>query len=185
MEPFQLAWPDTSPRHGSVMLRPFEDTDVEMVIDLATDPYVPLIGSLPARADVSQAADWIARQRARLGEGAGFSFAIAEASSGDAVGAAGLWLAGWQQGRANVGYSVAPRARGRGLAGEALSALVEFAWSIPQLFRLEAHIEPSNTGSIRSAERAGFVREGLLRSHQCIGDTRRDMLLYATVRPSA
>jgi RimJ/RimL family protein N-acetyltransferase len=41
-----------------------------------------------------------------------------------------------------------------------------------------------NAGSIGTAERAGYEREGLLRSHQEIGGRRRDMLLYATVRPA-
>jgi RimJ/RimL family protein N-acetyltransferase len=36
---------------------------------------------------------------------------------------------------------------------------------------------------VRTAERAGYEREGLLRSHQEIGGRRRDMLLYAVVRP--
>jgi GNAT superfamily N-acetyltransferase len=72
-----------------------------------------------------------------------------------------------------------PSARGRGLAAAALTA---FAWSIPALHRIELYIEPWNTGSIRTAERAGYQREGLLRSHQEIGGRRRDMLLYAVIR---
>jgi hypothetical protein len=43
-------------------------------------------------------------------------------------------------------------------------------------------VEPWNAGSIRVAEAAGFQPEGLLRSHQEIGGTRRDMLLYAMIR---
>ena len=54
---------------------------------------------------------------------------------------------------------------------------------IPALHRIELYIEPWNTGSIGTAERAGYEREGLLRSHQEIGGRRRDMLLYAVVRP--
>jgi RimJ/RimL family protein N-acetyltransferase len=50
------------------------------------------------------------------------------------------------------------------------------------LHRIELYIEPWNTGSIGTAERAGYQREGLLRSHQEIGGRRRDMLLYASVR---
>jgi len=38
---------------------------------------------------------------------------------------------------------------------------------------------------VRTAERAGYDEEGLLRSHQPIGDTRRDMLLYAAIRTPA
>ena len=65
----------------------------------------------------------------------------------------------------------------------ALIALTSFGWTIPALHRIELYIEPWNTGSIGTAERAGYEREGLLRSHQEIGGRRRDMLLYAVVRP--
>jgi RimJ/RimL family protein N-acetyltransferase len=54
---------------------------------------------------------------------------------------------------------------------------------LPALYRVELHIEPWNTSSIHVAEAAGYRREGLLRSYQEIGGTRRDMLLYATARP--
>jgi [ribosomal protein S5]-alanine N-acetyltransferase len=48
---------------------------------------------LPANASREQASDWVDRQRGRWAEGAGFSFAIAEASTDRAVGGIGLWLA--------------------------------------------------------------------------------------------
>lgn len=175
----RAGWP---PAHGPVVLRGFGPDDVGMVRDLATDPYVPLIGSLPAHADADQALAWIERQRGRLAEGAGFSFAIADAETGAASGSIGLWLSDMAQGRARVGYCVAPRARGSGVATDALHAVRDFAWTIPTLFRLEAYIEPDNLASVRTAERAGFVREGLLRSHQEIGGRRRDMVLHAAIR---
>ena len=90
-----LSWPEVAPRHGSVVLREFEPGDVDMVLDLATDPYVPLIGTLPAHADRDQSLAWIEQQRRRLTEGAGFSFAIADHSTNSALGFIGLWLSGW------------------------------------------------------------------------------------------
>jgi ribosomal-protein-alanine N-acetyltransferase len=175
-------WPTGLVAYGPVVLREFEVRDVPMAIEASTDPYIPLIGTLPANASEQEAQDWVDRQRGRLAEGLGFSFAVAEADTDRAVGAIGLWLAGLRQGRATVGYSIIPSARGRGLAAAALIAVTEFAWTIPALHRIELHIEPWNEGSIRTAERAGYEREGLMRSHQEIGDRRRDMLLYATVR---
>ncbi len=139
-----------------------------MVMELATDPYIPLIGSLPAAATAEEALAWIQRQRGRLAEGIGLSFAIADAVSDVAVGTIGLWLRELSSGRASAGYSVSPAGRGRG---------------VPELYRIELHIEPWNTGSIHVAESAGYQREGLLRSYQQIGDSRRDMELYATTRP--
>jgi [ribosomal protein S5]-alanine N-acetyltransferase len=176
-------WPAEPVAYGPVVLRQFSDLDVPMVMEMSTDPYVPLIGSLPADTSPQEAQAWIERQRGRLAEGAGFSFAIAEADTDRAVGGVGLWLRALAQGRAEVGYSVIPSARGRGIAAVALIAVTRFAWTIPALYRIELHIEPWNTGSIRTAEKAGYEREGLLRSHQEIGGQRRDMLLYATIRP--
>jgi [ribosomal protein S5]-alanine N-acetyltransferase len=175
-------WPTRPPAYGPVVLREFSERDAAMMMELSADPYVPLIGSLPANASQREAQDWIDRARGRWAEGAGFSFAIAEADTGRAVGGIGLWLAQLSQGRAEAGYSVAPSAQGRGIAAAALIARAPFAWSIPGLHRVELHIEPWNTGSIKAAERAGYEREGLLRSHQEIGGRRRDMLLYAAIR---
>ncbi|HZA30601.1 MAG TPA: GNAT family protein, partial [Propionibacteriaceae bacterium] len=84
---------------------------------------------------------------------------------------------------ATAGYSVAAAHRGRGIASSALKALTTFAWTIPALHRVELYIEPWNGSSIHVAEASGNQREGLLRSHQEIGATRRDMLLYTTTRP--
>jgi RimJ/RimL family protein N-acetyltransferase len=178
-------WPVTPPAYGPVVLREFSAADIAMARELSADPYVPLIGSLPANASQQEAQDWIDRQRGRLAEGAGFSFAIADADTNLAIGGIGLWLASLAQGRATAGYSVTPQARGRGIAAAGLNALTPFAWSIPALHRIELYIEPWNAGSVKSAERAGYQREGLLRSHQEIGGRRRDMLLYALIRESS
>jgi ribosomal-protein-alanine N-acetyltransferase len=176
------SWPTTPPAHGCVVLREFADEDAHLAVELGDDPYIPLIGSLPAHPTAEQALAWIRRQRGQLTERERFSFAIADAESNKAVGAIGLGLRDLSAGRATAGYAVSPLHRGRGIATSALKALTRFAWTIPALYRVELYIEPWNTTSIHVAEAAGYRREGLLRSHQEIGGTRRDMLLYATTR---
>ncbi|WP_422392163.1 hypothetical protein [Nakamurella antarctica] len=59
---------------------------------MGSDPYIPLIGTLPAFPTEQQAAEWVDRQRGRLAEGLGLSFAISDSRSGRAVGSIGLWL---------------------------------------------------------------------------------------------
>ena len=175
-------WPAVPPAHGPVFLRAFAPADLPLALELSTDPYVPSIGTLPPHATEVEAADWIDRQRRRWTEGAGFSFAVAEAATGRAVGSVGLWLRQLAEGRATAGYAVAPGERGRGFAAAALVAVTTFGWTIPQLHRIELHVEPWNTASVRTAERAGYLREGMLRSHTEIAGQRRDMLLFAAVR---
>ncbi|RCS91438.1 GNAT family N-acetyltransferase [Brevibacterium aurantiacum] len=177
-------WPAESPAHGQVLLRAVEARDAAMAQSLSTDPYVPQTGSLPGDATVREALAWVGRQQKRHAEGAGFSFTIARRSDDVAIGHCGLWLKDLDEGRASAGYAVAPSERGRGYAAEALAALTEFAWTVPGLRRVELFIEPWNDGSIRTAERAGYVREeGLQGRHRKVGGERRDMILFASVRP--
>jgi [ribosomal protein S5]-alanine N-acetyltransferase len=51
--------------------------------------------------------------------------------------------------------------------------------SLAGLHRIELYVEPWNEGSWRAAERAGYVREGLLRSWQQVGSERRDLYMYS------
>ena len=152
-----------------------------MVEELATDPYIPLIGSLPAHADTAAALAWIGRQHGRLAEDVGFSFCIVDEEDRP-LGFAGLWTRGLPGGRATAGYAVRPSARGGGVAAHALRALTAFGWTLPDLHRIELYVEPGNIASRRTAARAGYLCEGLLRQHQEIGGRRRDMWLYATLR---
>ncbi|WP_242525787.1 GNAT family N-acetyltransferase [Phycicoccus sp. DTK01] len=178
-----LTWPVVPPAAGRVRLRGFRDADLPMVLDLATDPYVPVISTLPAGADEADALAYLERQHGRLGEGRGFSFCVAFADTDEAVGTAGLWVDDLGHGRFRAGYTVAPSWRGRGLATDALRALTTFAWSVEVAHRVELYVEPWNTASLVVAERNGYVREGLLRDHHRLGDEWRDMVLLAAVRP--
>jgi ribosomal-protein-alanine N-acetyltransferase len=175
------SWPAEPIAYGPVILRELSDIDIPMVRELSADAYVPLISGIPPDASRHEAQAWIEGQQGHRTGSTRLSFAIAEAGAGRGAGTIVLGLAALARGRASAGYSVAPSARG--IAAAALTALTRFAWTIPALYRIELYIEPWNTASIRAAERSGYEREGLLRSHQEIGGRRRDMLLYASIRP--
>ncbi len=64
---------------------------------------------------------------------------------------------------AEVGYWLRSDLCGRGLMTEAAGAVVDFAFDHVGCHRLELRAAESNPGSIRVAEKLGFVREGLLR----------------------
>ena len=84
--------PTAVPRlaHALVVLRPFEAGDQDVVVSVASDPLIPLITTVPASGSAEDAAAYIRRQRDRLAEGAGYSFAIADATTDEAVGQIGL-----------------------------------------------------------------------------------------------
>ena len=66
-----------------------------------------------------------------------------------------------------LGYSVARRHWGKGLATEAVGAVIDESFSTyPDLNRIQASADERNAGSLRVMEKLGMVREGVLRQDQ-------------------
>jgi [ribosomal protein S5]-alanine N-acetyltransferase len=75
--------------HPPIVLSAFSDADVGLVQSVATDALIPLIMTVPASGNPDDARAYIDRQLSRHTTGAGYSFAIADAATGDAVGQVG------------------------------------------------------------------------------------------------
>ena len=84
-----------------------------------------------------------------------------------------------QPGSATLGYWLIEAARGRGLATQAVTTATRWAVNEVGLSRIEAFVEPDNRPSMRVLERAGFVREGLLRSYLVLEQARSDAVVYS------
>ncbi|WP_141494223.1 GNAT family N-acetyltransferase [Kytococcus schroeteri] len=165
-----------------VVLRAFRQTDVPLVQAVAGDPLIPLITTVPTSGTRADAQAYIARQHQRLTDRTGYSFAIADPVTDEAVGQIGLWLRDIDQGRTSTGYWVAPAFRRRGFVKAALQTITKWALTLDDVHRIELYVEPWNAGSWRAAESCGYTREGLLRSWQQVGDERRDMYVYGRTR---
>src|SRR5690606_1446206 len=99
-------------------------------------------------------------------QGTGISFFVFEKAEGRLAG--GISLSNIRHGvaqSASIGYWMGERYAGKGLMHEALRLIIPFAFEQLRLHRLEAACIPSNTRSMRLLEKAGFQREGLLRSY--------------------
>ena len=78
-----------------------------------------------------------------------------------------------------IGYWVAPWARRRGVAGAALGLLSGWAIGHLGLERLQLKADLRNEASQAVAIRAGFRREGVLRSYVEMKGERRDMVIFS------
>jgi RimJ/RimL family protein N-acetyltransferase len=78
-----------------------------------------------------------------------------------------------------VAYYVFPEARGQGVAPEAVRLLSERAFAERGAERLWLEVDPENTSSLRVAEKAGYFREGVLRSHCISQGVRHDCVIYS------
>lgn len=124
----------------------------------------------------------IRRCQDEIASGSSYPFFIFRNSDNRLLG--GITLGNIRRGvgqNAMIGYwSGAPHA-GKGYMSEALQLVIPFGFNRLQLHRLEAACIPHNERSIRLLEKAGFQREGLLRSYLKINGFWQDHLLFALI----
>ena len=79
----------------------------------------------------------------------------------------------------NIGISLLPHARGRGVGTQAQRLLAELLITTFAVGRVEASTDVRNLAEQRSLERAGFTREGVLRGAQERRGVRHDLVGYS------
>ncbi len=149
---------------GVVRLRPLGPDDTDFLTGLLQLPEVIETSVPPARPERSEIAErcahaeslWLAGQRADL--------VISDVATDAPAGEIGLFYQEPVTGQAMIGYSMLPAFRGRGFATRAAQLLTLWAFAETGIARMIAGAEPSNVGSQRVLEKAGFHREAYLRS---------------------
>jgi RimJ/RimL family protein N-acetyltransferase len=174
--------PDPLLTDGVVTLRPWTDADIQDVADACRDPEIARwIDEVPAPYTRRDARAYVATARRGWKDGSLWAFAVTDAASGDVLGSCGV---GWQDrpnAVAEIGYWVRSRDRGRGIATRAVRLAARWVFEQCGVRRLQLRADVLNVPSQRVAERAGFQREGVLRSirYSRRQERRVDFVLYS------
>lgn len=99
-------------------------------------------------------------------------------TQGNAVGDIGLRQSVHNAQEADIGYAVAPECQGRGIAGEALRALCDYAFNQLGIAALNAWVLAENEGSVRVLEKSGFQRVQVLEKAFVLAGQRYDDWVY-------
>ncbi|MDP5182771.1 GNAT family N-acetyltransferase [Blastococcus sp. BMG 814] len=164
-------------RTERLVLRPFRPADVEAVHRASQDPETQRwISTIPVpymREDARRFVEEMAmRERS---DGTGLSVVVE--AGGELAGTAGLYLRPGRLGP-EIGYTVAPWARGNGYAAETAHALAGWALGLGAS-RVHLFVDVANTVSQVVARRAGFREEGVVRA--CLDQrdgSRTDAVLF-------
>jgi RimJ/RimL family protein N-acetyltransferase len=90
-----------------------------------------------------------------------------------------MFLADWQQASVELGFWLTREARGRGAAVAAVRLMSDWAFRELGFGRIWALTHVDNDPAGAALERAGFVREGVLRGFEKTADGRLDLMSYA------
>jgi len=111
------------------------------------------------------------------------TFSVVELDGGTLAGTAELWDIDGHNRSAHLGVGLLPTFRGKSLGTDVVAALCRCGFAVRSLQRLRIETLSDNAAMLRSAERNGFVREGVLRSSAWVlGEFLDEALLRLLVR---
>jgi len=152
-----------APRTDHVRLARLDETHLSALRELTRDPDVLRFTRVPVPTPASFPEAWLARYEAGRRDGSREGFAILDAHDASFLGVALAPKIDREGKTVELGYVVAPHARGRGVATAALWRLTEWAFAELEARRIELLISVDNRASKIVARRCGYTFEGVLR----------------------
>ena len=122
------------------------------------------IANMPVKMDIADAC---------------FQFAILAKNENRLIGDMGIIFTGHERMQVEVGCTLNKTFQGKGYATEALTAMVNYFFTILKKHRIVASIDPRNTASIRLIERLGFRKEAHFKESYFLRDEWVDDIIYA------
>jgi RimJ/RimL family protein N-acetyltransferase len=172
LEPVEIA-------AGRLQLRPPSEAEADEALPMLQDPDIRQWNPGPGHLDLDTVRAWC-RRGADWSDGPHATFSVLDATTGRLLGSVSLHQLDLAQGAGEIGYRVAPWARGTGVATEAVAAVSRWAFGALGLVRIELAHAVVNPASCRVAVKTGYPLEGTLRRAYVYGDgLRYDEHLHA------
>lgn len=169
----------TAPR---VRLRWLTSRDVQSLFTIFGDNEVTRYWGHSMLPDLEAATALLADIQTKFAGQILFQWGIALRDTDDVVGTCTLASLDVENRRAELGFALAKTFWGQGYISEALPALLQFGFGEMQLHRVWADTDPRNEPSIRTLERLGFRREGVLREHYLLHGEPQHAVVYGLLR---
>ncbi|MBV8489697.1 MAG: GNAT family N-acetyltransferase [Candidatus Eremiobacteraeota bacterium] len=172
-------------RTENLRLEPVTPVNAAMLWDVLQEPDLRDYQDLPD-LDLAQFARAVASRPTQLRPGIAGRFEwlvyLERDGTSEPAGWVSLRVAERNAATAEVGYSVVRQYRGRGIATEAVGALVDEGFRYAELRRIRAYCVPENASSRRVLERTGFEDEGMLPHGATVQGQPVDVIAYALER---
>lgn len=166
------------------LLRRFAESDFSDVHEYASDPEVTQFQSWGPN-DEAATRGFIRRSAEAfdLETGDDLEFAIVDREASRVLGGCGIHARRKEFREYEIGWTINRAFWRRGIATEAATAVVDFAFSMRKAHRLYALVDAKNVASRALGEKLGFTQEGHQVRDTLIRGEWRDTLVYARLEP--
>jgi ribosomal-protein-alanine N-acetyltransferase len=166
-----------------LVLREITQDDAPAFFEIRRDPLVMKYWSHGPVSSIEPIVAAIQQVMLGVREGSSIRWAITDRQSGLFLGSGGFWRWDKRNLRGELGYDLGSAHWGKGLATEALEAIVRYGFEAMKLHSVEANVDPRNQGSIRVLEKLGFVQEGLVRENFVVEGVFTDTAIFSKLAP--
>lgn len=155
-----------------LLLREITKQDLQDVFEIYSNKEVMLyFADRFAFEKINEAETMIREYEEALSRKWSMRWGIVLKESGKLIGTCGFHALSEYDKRIEIGYDLNRDFWQKGIMTEALSLIIDHAFQSSDVNRIEAMVEPPNTGSRALLEKLGFQYEGTLRKHEmCRGD---------------
>lgn len=166
-----------------LFLRGISAADVDRFYEIYSNPEVMRYWSAPPLPDRDAAAEQVAEIQNLFERREMLKWGIALRTDNKLIGTVTLFHPDFTHRRVELGYALGRDYWGRGYMQETLVAVLDFAFDVLAMHRLEADVDPRNSASIQALERMGFQREGYLRERWHVNGEIQDAYFYGLLKP--
>lgn len=146
-----------------LILRRMKKSDAPDMYEYASNPAVTKYLTWDVHPNERFTASYLSYLQPKYRSGEFHDWAVTLRDDGKMIGTCGFTRFNFSAYSAEVGYVLNPMYWGRGIAPEALSRVIRFAFDTLQLNRVEARCMAGNTASRRVMEKVGMLYEGTTR----------------------
>jgi RimJ/RimL family protein N-acetyltransferase len=166
---------------GQVLLRPYSHEDADDFCAAARESIAevyPWLHWCHPDYSIEESRTWITQCAERWQDGISYNFAITDSRDGSFLGGCGMRYINPVDRAVNLGYWVRTSRTRQGIATTATRLLARFGFEVLKLNRVEIIAAISNQASQRVAEKAGAIREGILRNRQVVRVQVADTMVF-------
>ena len=167
---------------ASLLLRPLQLEDSVAMFDIYADPETMKYWSSEPVSNYADAQKLVREDVDSMDEGNSITLAITLQTTGQVIGKCILFRHSKSNRRAEVGFVLNRKFWRRGLAFEAVAALIHLAFEDLGLHRLEADTDTANAASLHLLEKLGFRREGLFRERWYVYGQWQDSVMLGLLK---
>jgi RimJ/RimL family protein N-acetyltransferase len=165
-----------------VWLRPLEARDMPAYVAGINDTAVGAFAGYRIPITVAEATAWLERHAAKSHSGEGYFFAVCELGDDRFIGTTWFKEVNTVDGNSELAIYMDKDHIGSGWGTDAQRTLLNFGFGTLGLERIWLTVNASNARAIRSYEKVGFQREGVMRRAFRVDGRLGDVLMMAILR---